>query len=302
MADTFRLARSAFIKAPPATVHALVNDFHQWEQWSPWVKMDAGHLNQTYEGPPSGVGAGYTWSGPKTGKGRMEILTSTPAHIGVSLDFIAPMRRSNKADFTFTPEDGGTKVEWAMTGPMGLFDKIMQIFFSMEKMVGPSFEQGLAGIKTLAESAAPKSAPAPQPKPAPAAAAPKPVAPKATPAKPVVPKAPAKPKAAAAPKAAAKSAAAPKPQAVAKPTPPKAKPTIKATAVKAKPVAAKPAAKPAAKAAPAKAAASKTKAVAAPEAPAAKAVAKPAPKPAAAKKPAAKAKPAAKPKAPTTKA
>ena len=60
MADTFRLARSTFIKAPAATVHALVNDFHEWEKWSPWVKMDAGHLSQTYEGPASGVGAGYT--------------------------------------------------------------------------------------------------------------------------------------------------------------------------------------------------------------------------------------------------
>ena len=63
MADTFRLARSTFIKAPAATVHALVNDFHEWEKWSPWVKMDAGHLSQTYEGPASGVGAGYTWRG-----------------------------------------------------------------------------------------------------------------------------------------------------------------------------------------------------------------------------------------------
>jgi hypothetical protein len=247
MADTFRLARSAFIQAPPQTVHALVNDFHEWEQWSPWVKMDAGRLSQTYEGPSSGVGAGYTWTGPKTGQGRMEILTSTPAHIGISLDFIAPMRRSNKADFTFTPENGGTKVEWSMTGPMGLFDKIMQIFFSMEKMVGPSFEQGLAGIKVLAESAASRSAPAP--KPAPVATAPKPV----------VSKTPAKPKAAAPPKAAAKPAATPKTKAAAKAVTSKAKPAApKAAAAKAvKPSAAK---KPAAK----------TKTAAKPKAPAKK--------------------------------
>lgn len=109
MADTFRLARSAFIKAPPQTVHALVNDFHNWGDWSPWAKMDAGHLDQTFEGAVSGVGAGYTWTGPKTGVGRMEILVSTPAHIGIQLDFIKPMRRSNKADFTFTPEGEGTK-------------------------------------------------------------------------------------------------------------------------------------------------------------------------------------------------
>ncbi len=267
MADTFRLVRSTVIQAPPATIHALVNDFHQWELWSPWVKMDAGHLSQTYEGPSSGVGAGYTWAGPKTGKGRMEILTSTPAHIGISLDFIAPMKRSNKADFTFTPHADGTHVEWAMTGPMGLFDKIMSIFFNTEKMVGPSFEQGLASIKSLAEAAAPEAAA--QPTPAPVAAPKAPAAPKAA-----VAKAPTKPKAPVAPKAAAKPVAA------------KAKPAAKAPAAKAKPA---PVAKAAAKPAPAKA-------------PPVKAAAKPpaAPKPAAVKKlAAAKPKPAAKPKAAT---
>lgn len=269
MADSFRLARSTVIKAPPATVHALVNDFHQWELWSPWVKLDAGQLSQTYEGPSSGVGAGYTWTGPKTGKGRMEILTSTPAHIGIALDFVAPMKRSNKADFTFTPHSDGTHVEWAMTGPMGLFDKIMQIFFNMEKMVGPSFEQGLAAIKSLAEAAAPKSEPTPAPKPAPAATAPEPAP---------------KPKAAAAPKPAAKPKAAPKTKAVAKPA---------AVAAAAKPAAAKP------KAAPAKAPAAKAKASPAKASAKVKAVAKPAvaTKAAAPKKPT-----AAKPKAAPAKA
>lgn len=74
MAYTFRLARSGFIKAPPATVHALVNDFHQWGAWSPWAKMDAGFLTESFEGPTAGEGAAYSWIGPKTGTGRMEIL------------------------------------------------------------------------------------------------------------------------------------------------------------------------------------------------------------------------------------
>jgi hypothetical protein len=251
MADTFRLARSTVIKASPATIHALVNDFHQWEQWSPWVKMDAGRLSQTYEGPSSGVGAGYTWAGPKTGKGRMEILTSTPAHIGIALDFVAPMKRSNKADFTFTPHADGTHVEWSMTGPMGLFDKIMQIFFSMEKMVGPSFEQGLAGIKSLAETAAPKVAPAP---------------------KAVTAKAAAKPKAPAAPKASAKIAT-PKVKPAAKAAPAKTAP-VKTAPAKAKPAAKGPVVKAAAapkpKAAVAKKPAVKAKPAAKPKAPAKK--------------------------------
>ena len=36
----FRVTRSATISAPPATVFARVNDFHNWEAWSPWAKLD----------------------------------------------------------------------------------------------------------------------------------------------------------------------------------------------------------------------------------------------------------------------
>ncbi len=235
MADTFRLARSTFIQAPPKTVHALVNDFHNWGQWSPWAKMDAGSLQNTYEGSTSGVGAAYGWVGPKTGTGRMQILSSTPEAISIQLDFIKPMKANNKADFTFTPEGEGTRVDWVMTGPLSLFMKIMGLFFSTEKMVGPQFEEGLANMKAVAEAAAPKPSPA----------APKPAA-------------PAKPKAAAAPKAAAKPAA------------PKAKAASKAPAAKAKPVAVKAAAKPASKPAAAKKPAAKAKPASKSKAPAAK--------------------------------
>jgi hypothetical protein len=38
-----------------------------------------------------------------------------------------------------------------MHGPLGLMQRVMHIFFSMEKMVGPDFEKGLANMKALAE-------------------------------------------------------------------------------------------------------------------------------------------------------
>jgi len=36
----FRVARSTTISAPPAAVFAQVNDFHKWEGWNPWGKLD----------------------------------------------------------------------------------------------------------------------------------------------------------------------------------------------------------------------------------------------------------------------
>src|SRR5687767_5056455 len=76
--DSFQIQRSAFIKAPPASVFALINDFQQWRGWSPWEKIDP-DLKRTYVGSPSGRGAAYAWQGNKNvGEGRMEIVESTP--------------------------------------------------------------------------------------------------------------------------------------------------------------------------------------------------------------------------------
>lgn len=150
MAETFRIARSTLIDAPTATVHALVNDFHLWADWSPWDKVDA-DLARTFEGPTAGKGAIYGWIGRKTGTGRMETLTSEPDRIVIKLDFLKPFEAHNIAEFTFAPQDGQTRVTWAMTGPMTFMSRIMGLFFNMEKMVGPQFEQGLANLKRLAE-------------------------------------------------------------------------------------------------------------------------------------------------------
>ena len=38
--DTFSVQRSVNINAPPEKIFVLINDFHNWESWSPWEKID----------------------------------------------------------------------------------------------------------------------------------------------------------------------------------------------------------------------------------------------------------------------
>src|SRR5689334_16838718 len=74
----FRIARSTTINAPPGVVFAQVNDFHNWDGWSPWAKIDPA-MKVTYEGPPAGTGASYAWLGnSKVGEGKMTIAESRP--------------------------------------------------------------------------------------------------------------------------------------------------------------------------------------------------------------------------------
>ena len=151
--NTFRVERSTIIDAPPQAAFAAVNDFHRWVAWSPYEKLDP-VLEKTYSGAAEGKGAVYAWVGKKAGSGRMEILSSeAPSRIVIQLDFSKPFVAHNTAEFTFEKQGAKTKVTWAMHGPLTFMSKVMGVFFSMDKLVGPQFEEGLASLKALAEGA-----------------------------------------------------------------------------------------------------------------------------------------------------
>jgi hypothetical protein len=150
----FRVTRSATIVAPPPVVFAQVNDFHKWEPWNPWGKIDPG-MKQTYEGPPAGKGAIYAWVGNKdVGEGRMTITESRPSDlILIKMEFFKPMAGIATTEFTFKPEGNQTTVTWTMTGKNNFVAKAMCMFMNMDKMIGGQFEKGLAAMKTVAEAA-----------------------------------------------------------------------------------------------------------------------------------------------------
>ena len=150
--DTFRLQRSASIKAPPERIFPLINDFRSWGSWSPWEKMDP-NLKRTYSGPANGAGAVYEWEGnKKVGKGRMEITqASPPSKVAIKLDFLKPFEAHNTAEFTLEPDGDGTNVTWAMIGQQPFLFKVMTVFMNMDKMIGKDFEAGLANLKAQTE-------------------------------------------------------------------------------------------------------------------------------------------------------
>jgi len=151
---TFHIERSISVAAPPEAAFAQVNDFHAWNKWSPWEKLDPA-MQRTYDGPPSGVGAKYAWVGNKeVGEGRMTIEQSEPSRIVVKLEFLKPFAATNTASFAFAPADGGSKVTWAMDGNLDFMGKAVHLFMDMEKAIGPDFEKGLTQLKSSAEAAA----------------------------------------------------------------------------------------------------------------------------------------------------
>jgi len=150
----FRIERSTTIAAPPEEVFAQVNDFHAWQDWSPWAKLDPAAKN-TYEGPPAGTDAVFKWSGNnEVGEGMMTIVESKPNElVRIKLDFIRPFAATNTAQFNFKPEADGTAVTWSMYGPNNFMSKAIHLVMDMDKMLGSDFEKGLADMKSKAEAA-----------------------------------------------------------------------------------------------------------------------------------------------------
>src|SRR4051794_19720178 len=140
----FEVVRRRTVAAPPERVHALIDDFHHWQRWSPWEDVDP-QLQRRYSGSEKGVGAHYAWEGNRrAGKGEMEITGSTPERVDVRLRFLKPMKATNQVAFELKPAGARqTEVTWRMTGVtkgvMALVDKV----YSMDRWVGKDFEKGL---------------------------------------------------------------------------------------------------------------------------------------------------------------
>jgi hypothetical protein len=149
----FRIERSATMRAPAPAAFAQVNDFQNWQAWSPWEKVDPA-LKRQYDGPKAGTGAVYAWQGNKdVGEGRMTIMESRPAEVvRIKLEFFKPFAATNTAEFSFKPAGADTTaVTWSMAGQNTFLSKAISMFIDMDRMVGGMFDQGLTQMKAIVE-------------------------------------------------------------------------------------------------------------------------------------------------------
>lgn len=149
----YRVSRTLTMTAPASEVFAQLNDFHRWEAWSPWAKLDP-KATVSFEGPAAGKGAIFAWSGnSKVGEGRMTLVESTPDNlVRARTDFVKPFIGSSYSEFVLRPEGSGTAVSWTMFGQNDFIGKAMCLVISMDKMLGGEMDKGLASIKGQVEA------------------------------------------------------------------------------------------------------------------------------------------------------
>lgn len=150
------IERNVTINAAPEEVFALVSDFHAWEAWSPWAKLDP-----NAEMNISGLGLGQTmaWSSdhPQVGKGTQEITAIEAPHL-LKTHLVFAGQGLADATFVLTPAGEATAVTWSLDTNMreGVSVPMQPINtylgFMMDSMVGQDYETGLHNLKIAAET------------------------------------------------------------------------------------------------------------------------------------------------------
>ena len=153
--DAFSITRSINIAAAPDKIFPLINDLHGFNRWNPFQEPDPA-VKIAYRGPDSGMGAAHDWDGnSQVGKGSVEITESSqPSKILMKLDMLKPMEAHNRVEFNLSrigSKGHDTQVTWTMSGEQPFLAKLMSVFIDCDKMVGGSFEKGLAALKAIAE-------------------------------------------------------------------------------------------------------------------------------------------------------
>lgn len=149
--DITHVERSIVIKAPPEKIFGLIDDFRQWDKWTPYNK-DPG-MTKAYSTDTRGAGARYEWKGNRlVGKGDITITESQPpARIAFNLHMIEPFEGNNHVVFALKAAGDSTTVDWILEDRPAYLVKVMGIFLDIDKMVGRDFETGLAKLKAVAE-------------------------------------------------------------------------------------------------------------------------------------------------------
>jgi hypothetical protein len=150
----FQMERTATVPAPAPVVFKQVNDFHKWEAWSPWAKLDP-NAKIAFEGPPEGQGTIMTWSGNhKVGEGKMTLTESKPDEfIKIDVEIMKPMQGSSTSEFTFKPEGDQTAVTWSMSAHHNFIQKAMCLVMNGKKMMAEAMEKGLANMSAAVKTA-----------------------------------------------------------------------------------------------------------------------------------------------------
>lgn len=146
----YEVERSIVIKAPVADIFQQVNDFKNWEKWSPWMEVDP-NLALTYGHTHKGKGAVMRWTSTKFDAGEQRIMRTYPNDsLITNLSFDSGIQ--GKGKWTFKALDTQTtKVDWINSGRLGNNPVMKYVGLTFDRRMGDDYAKGLEQLKAICE-------------------------------------------------------------------------------------------------------------------------------------------------------
>lgn len=144
----FLLSRSIEINAPAAIVFSKLTDLNEYTKWNPFPEGDPTN-QETVTG--TGVGSYLSWTGEKTGEGKMTISSIEPdKKIEIKMEFYKPFSGIGEVQWLLTSKsDSITEMTWTFEENNSYFKRYFGLI--AESMMAPHFEKGLKNYKALIE-------------------------------------------------------------------------------------------------------------------------------------------------------
>lgn len=147
-----QLERTAVMQASQPVVYEQINTLKNWENWSPWHKLDP-DMQLFYTGPASGKGAAYRWASENdnVGNGRYVITDATPNERIEANMYFMDSKEPAKSIFILEPHAKGTLVKWQMESEAGNNPIMRYMNLIMKSYVEKDFDRGLQNLQNIVE-------------------------------------------------------------------------------------------------------------------------------------------------------
>jgi hypothetical protein len=148
----YKIEREITINKPEQPVFEYLKSLQNQKNWSTWSSMDP-KMTDEMKGTDATVGAVWSWKSKVMGDGEQKITKIIDnEQIDIDLTFFSPYKSTSPCWLkTEAVSEQSTKVKWGMTGHMDYPMNVMQLFVSMEKMIGTEYENSLKNLKGILE-------------------------------------------------------------------------------------------------------------------------------------------------------
>ena len=152
--EEYTVSREVIIDRSKAEVFHYARMLKHQHDYSVWWKMDPNQVT-TYTGEDGTVGFIAAWKSEldSVGSGEEEIVALEEGNrIGFALRFKEPFESNASSEMLFAaPDSNTTKLTWFFNGDMSYPFNVMQLFISMEDMLGQDIQEGLQNMKSILE-------------------------------------------------------------------------------------------------------------------------------------------------------